>query len=186
MFSKTLTPRTYQLIFSSQDSTSFTTTAVGHWGVPNFIALPKGTYKVTGESTPTVYTIAGDTCYLSFNEIITIDPATTSITLKANYTCSLILVDTLNVLKAELFKASSLNTNTFKSQLMKTDEYYHTFARDSYLMDRSKYAVNFTLTITKRNSDVVNLLLWNYYWEAGKYYYFANTYSGFDVPAMEQ
>jgi hypothetical protein len=69
---------------------------VGHWGVPNLIALPKGTYQVTGESNPTVYTIAGDTCYLSFNEIVTIDPTTTSITLKANNTCSLIRVGKMN------------------------------------------------------------------------------------------
>lgn len=183
ILSKTLTPRTYQLIFSSQDSTGFNTTAIGHWGKSNFISLPKGTYKVTGESNPTTYNIAGDTCYLGFDEIITIDQAAT-VTLKAKYTCSLILIDTANVLKAELFKAVSSNTGTFKSTLIKSDAYYHTFARDSYLMDRSKYAVNFTLKVTKRNSDVVNLLLWNYFWEAGKYYYFANTESGYSLPAM--
>lgn len=183
ILSKVLTPRTYQLIFEGKDSTTFMTTAIGHWGTSNFINLPRGTYAVRGESNPTLNNIAGDTCYLKFDEVITIDPATTSVTLKAIYTCSLILIDTLNVKKAELFSGGN-NGNTFKKDLLKTEEYYHTFARDSYLMDRSKYAVNFTLMVTKRNSNVVNLLLWNYFWEAGKYYYFANTESGYSLPAM--
>lgn len=184
ILSKTLTPRTYQLIFTNRDSTSFRTTAVGKWGINNFISLPQGKYIVTGESNPTEYVVCGDTCYLAFDDTISITSTTTSITLKAKYDCCLILIDTLNVKSTLLTKAVTSNPSTFKNTLMKTDEYYHTFARDYFLMGRDRFPVALTLQITKRDNNMVNMLLWEYTWQNGKYYYFANTGSGYTIPAM--
>ena len=188
--SKLLTPRTYILLFTghkgvdSLPSTGSTVYAgsviqvIGKWGSNDLVSLPPDVYTVTGMSVPTQYDLAGDTCYLNFDDIITVTASTTSIVLKADYTCSLVLLDTTNVRGTSIVTERKVGYSTYKPTMLKTDGFYSTFVVANSNIDENHYQLD--LKVTTKDGPV-DIGLWSYHFTAGKYYYFGNTGSNYTL-----
>lgn len=180
--SKILTPRTYTLLFEGINN-HLTTAVSGKWANKDLIALPPDRYAIQGNSYPTQYDLCGDTCYLEFHDTINITQASTNIMLKAQYVCSLILLDTLNVKSTEF--GGVMTGFTYKKTMLKTEGFYSSFITAKHI-DTSHHSnnVDLDLVVTERNNKVVTILLWTYLWEDGKYYYFGNTDNGYNLSPM--
>jgi hypothetical protein len=193
--SKVLTPRTYNLTFEGLsydvNGQKILISVNGTWGTQGLISLAPDRYIVHGSSSPTQYTLAGDTCYLGFNDTINVTESETHYTVKAIYDCSLILVDTTGI--DHTFMMASPSTwmdhgpagapipYTYTSTMMKTDGFYHTFLKSRYV---APGRVELDLVITKRDKKQVPIYLWTYKWEEGKYYYFGNTDNTYNLVPM--
>ena len=177
IFGKILTPRTYYLEFDGIDNPNFMLAVLGKWANKDLISVPSGKYIIQGYSYPTIYNISGDTCYLKFYDTINVTETIINITLAAKYDCSLILLDITNTQNVQLRNDGNFVNGagnwTYKSTMMKSEEFYHTFIRGKSITGVNMYV---DLIITKEvPNERVTIFLWNYIWEAGKYYYFSNS-----------
>jgi hypothetical protein len=175
---KVLTPRTYNLLFEGINN-HLETAASGKWGDKDLISLPPDRYAVQGNSYPTKYDLCGDTCYIEFHDTIDITQSSSAVVLKAHYACSLILLDTTNVLST---KFEGVMTGwTYKPTMLKTEAFYSSFVMTNSVTERN---AQLDLVVNKRNNKSVVLLLWAYKWELGKYYYFSNTDNNYNLSPM--
>jgi hypothetical protein len=180
--SKILTPHTYTLLFEGINN-HLTTAVSGKWANKDLVALPPDRYAIQGSSYPTKYDLCGDTCYLEFHDTVDITQTSTSVILKADYVCSLILLDTTNVKSTEF--QGVMTGWTYKTTMLKTEGFYSSFITGKP-MDESEHSsnVHLDLVVTERNNKVVTILLWTYSWEDGKYYYFGNTDNNYNLSPM--
>ena len=102
----------YELTFKNIN-TGASTSISGKWTDNKTISLEKGTYTIYGISTAIGKGIYKD-CSLSYQDEVTITPETRSITIKAQYDCSLLIVNDDSVDKI-LYYASQ-NDSTYFSQ----------------------------------------------------------------------
>ena len=168
ILSQQLTPRIYELIFTSLN-TKLKTYINGKWSNKELINFPIGKYIVTGSSKPLKYASLGDTCSLIFQDTISVTTLTTNLTLKANYGCSLLLFDNTNIKSI-----ATVDFGDIKPLLLKTEDFYHAFMVDT----------NEELTITRFDGSSFILMTNNYSFILGKYYYFADTGGSYILPQM--
>lgn len=181
---KTLTPKTYSLTFSS-DKTTLEFIQQGVWENNDAIELLEGNYSVAGNSSPKfsnmkypdVYVC--DSLYLSFNENITIAKNTTNITLKGIYNCYLLLFDATNI--------SSITSSFGREEkaLHKKDDIYYLFVESDYYATASSAPTYLNIHIVRPNGATVDLNIGKLKLEKGKYYYFNDTTNSFDIEPME-
>src|ERR1035437_5963526 len=185
--SKILTPKTYILLFSGQ-AHGFVTSITGKWGNKSFISFPPDKYTVIGTSVPTKYDIAGDTCYLSFHDTVTVTPLTSNIVLSATYDCSLLLFDTTNVTSTAIQADNPAYNDktfgyTFKTSMLKTEEFYSMFLRAGE-NDGWGNPGALDIYLNGRNDKRVSFGSWNYTFEPGKYYYLSSTDNSYNLVPM--
>jgi hypothetical protein len=209
---KILTPKTYVLTFtrlddystpeSSEDFRNNLFVTVGKWASKDQISILPGKYLVGGYSFPINRTIIpgtpnnivimkndiiGDTCYIEFHDTLTITQTTASITLKAKYACSLILLNTTDVLNTFLKQSEDYYKDmgdwSFKTSMMKTEEFYHSFVRSEFVSG-VPYYYNIQLIVNKIMNERVTINLWNYSWENSKYYYFEFANNNYTLAPM--
>ena len=66
--------------------------------------------------------------------------------------------------------------------MMKSEEFYHTFIRGKSVTGVNMYV---DLIITRKvPNERVTIFLWDYIWEAGKYYYFGNSDNDYNLVPM--
>lgn len=178
---KILTPKRYDLTFRNiKDGSS--TSISGQWSNKDMIRLLEGDYIVTGFSLPSVALTSptyGDTASLSFNDTISITKATTNINLTANYASLMLFFDKDNYQSIYVqYNANAWNNFTVvKKDLIKSDNFYYLFNADNFL--------NNDYIIAKRaDNSTIEIGLYNMPFEVGKYYYFNDITSSFDLAPM--
>jgi len=202
---KTLTPKTYYINFYDGEKKVMASVS-GTWGSKALVSLPPGTYATDGFSWPTSYGVCGDTAYLRFKDTVTITQTSTNLVLNAHYDCSLILLDTADVISTDIFMPATDTANfrfyqpyyqAVKKTMMKTEGFYHTFFFIGAAVGDGYDKTNLYLSVTERQRVVVDpsnpdyminkittFPLSVYNWEAGKYYYFESTESGYNLTPM--
>jgi|NGEPerStandDraft_6_1074524.scaffolds.fasta_scaffold13626_2 hypothetical protein len=176
---KVLTPRIYVLMFRGIDN-NYSTDVTGKWGDKSLVSLPPGNYMVTGGSKPQGNDLCSDTCFLGFWDTLKVTQTSISVIVKAYYACSLILLDTTNVKSTRITQDVTPGFNC-TTAMMKTEGFYHTFIVQSEIDAQNTYP---RLFITERTNKVVQILLWDYVWELGKYYYFGNSDNSYILSPM--
>lgn len=172
-----LTPSTYTLTFTNTADQS-TVTITDQWAKGHALKLLSGTYKVKGTSASVEYDYKGgiDTLYLSFDEEIAIDAATSKITLNAKYDSFMVFFDTAGISNAQFYFADGGNYGT-KHTLAKAGSIYYFFI---------PYIKNTTDKILiERTSGEATINLKPMTFEKGKYYYFGDLSSEYNLPTMD-
>ena len=181
---KILTPKTYRLWFQNILTPNSGWGYTNKWGINNLIALAPGKYIVTGTSYPVKISgspdISGDTCYLKFNDTITVPKYDSNIMLKAQYDCALLLVDTLNIINTWMGD-NGTPADSYKNTMGRGGEFYYTFIRGMYLGPK---LYNLDLMLTYRNKKQIDIVLNDYNFQNSKYYYFKNTDNSYIIPQM--
>lgn len=218
--SKILTPRTYYANLYDADKL-VGASIYGIWGKKSLFVVPPGKYVIEGISWPVTYvssgmaitnSICGDTAYLKFHDTITVTQTSTNILLNAQYDCSLVLLDTTEVKSTMLFAIDTTNLGIFtpysksvKREMMKTEEFYHSFLFNGTLNGIGYDKVDLYLSVTTTRMEMVyhgpgttsydmpsayleNIVkifpLWVYQMQPGKYYFFENTANGYTLTPM--
>ncbi len=178
---KQLTPATYSLIFTNQE-TGATATINGMWDKKDGIRLPEGTYNVTGTSTPieNEYREWSDSVYIVFNETVSIKKDDTQLTLSAIYDSFLLMLDTENT-KNVYCRCNGLTSS--KEKLSHNDKQFWVFMQNTC---RNSQKNNWYYLVVKRNNgEASTIKLLDIPFEKGKYYYFNDMTNSFDIPKME-
>jgi hypothetical protein len=178
--SRLLTPAKYVLNFEGINH-HFKTQIIGKWQYKDIVTLPEDTYIVSGKSWAVKYQASGDTCYLSIDDTILVDANTTNITVKATYDCYLLLFDNTyitgySIIESPLAPEPQI-TGVHDSQMRKDEKFYHIFCRENNI------TIDFSLQ-TGRYGTTSELVLANYTFTKGKYYYFENTNGSYSLQPM--
>ena len=174
-----LTPTTFSLTFTNTKDES-SVTIEDKWTDNHGLKLPAGTYKVEGKSYPkSKYTGQYekrliDTLWLKFNEEIEIKPDTKRLKLNASYDSFMLFFDADGI---SSIGSSVSGTNEYNDTVKKVDEIYYLFLQTAKVGHR--------LTIDRENGGFAVLDLGKMTLEKGKYYYFGNIETGYDLPEME-
>lgn len=178
---KKLTPNKFNIQFKNNKDNSYYTFN-SYWSRNTKFNILEGEYTVTGTSSPTSNEI--DTISLSFNEIITITKDRPNITLTAINNCFLLLFKDENISSVNLTTYTAIGGNTpTKYSAKNVDGLYYIFKSSFY---DSNYGSN-TMEIGYTDGATNKISCLEYIpFEKGKYYYFNEYTSSFDVPAMEQ
>lgn len=181
---KQLTPKTYHLEFIKSDESVLTIS--GEWGINNNIRLTEGEYIVTGYSYPKEeYAkqpkyLPSDTAYIIFDEKVSITKDMTSLILNAKYDSFLLLFDKAN--------KTDIILNIDERKLNHDDSCYWVFGKDK---SWTNYDNGFSFThylsanILMNNPNNILIELGKLPLNKGKYYYFNDLTTSFDVPQME-
>ena len=177
---KQLTPATYSLTFTNQE-TGATATINGMWDKKDGIRLPEGTYNVTGTSTPIEreYKEWSDSVYIVFNETVSIKKDDTQLTLSAIYDSFLLMLDTENTTNVYC-RCNGLTSS--KEKLSQNDKQFWVFMQNTY---RNQKTFWYYLVVKRNNGEASNIKLLDIPFEKGKYYYFNDMTNSFDIPKME-
>lgn len=168
-----LTPDRFELIFTNKE-TGQKNEVNGLWSENGLINLVEGTYTVTGKSHDYNDWYAKDKAILSFNDEITINKNTESIVLKALWDCPLLFFSTSNT-KSVVYKwGDALQLDEIK----KLDGYYYCF------MKGFSSGNNSCFIITRTNGETIKVYSDKLKLEKGKYYFFNDVTSGFDLEPM--
>ena len=169
---KVLTPKTYNLTFKNSKNQTVATMN-GYWDNKDLVRLMEGEYTVTGTSQPDKS--VSDTVSLSFNQKVMITKDMNHINLTANYDSYLLMVDKGNYKQAYYYGdgggSSSVN--------FKETEYVYSLFIQAYPW------VNNYLRLTCNDGKTISIDLETIPFEKGKYYYFNDMTSSFDIPEME-
>ncbi len=177
--SKQLTPKNYSLTFKNK-ATGTVATINGLWGNKDGVRLVEGEYEVTGKSFPittestSIAECISDSVYLSFNESVNITKDMTSLNLTAKYDSYLLMLDSENYSKVYY------ELGSYVKDLYKTNSLYYLF------VERLSYGNNSNfLRLIRKNGKKSVLVLEQFPFEKGKYYYFNDITNSFDIPPME-
>jgi hypothetical protein len=166
--SRLLTSATYCLNFEGINH-HFKSQVRGKWANKDIITLPEDTYIVSGGSWPKIFQASGDTCYLGIQDTIVIDANTANITVKATYACYLLLFDNTGVNGYSITESPQAPepqvTGVHDSQMRKDEKFYHIFCRENNI------TIDFSLE-GGRYGTVAEIVLANYTFTNGRYYYF--------------
>lgn len=186
---KNLAPTTYTLTFTNA-STGAVSSMSGLWKNKDIIRLIEGEYIVSGVSAPIEPERKGcpsDTVYLAFNENIYISKDMTSLNLNAIYDSYLLMFDKDNCKDIYYFNDMELaggDNKVIKKNLKLANTHYVLFIKDLaygvYDDDDGHY-----IKITRNDGGQVTVDLDNVSFEKGKYYYFNDMTSSFNLPVME-
>jgi len=173
-----LTPFSYKLHF--QGSKGFSGNINGAWKKNDLFTLPIDTYIVTGTSFPVrnkSYNFEddtySDTTYVSFSDTISIDANTTSITLKGEYDCYLMLIENNDL--------NSCRFNYYpdvQSPMKNTENFYHVYVH-------SLVAAQYAYVVAINKSGFTSIIyLDTFPWSKGKYYYFTSIGGSYSLSPM--
>ncbi len=182
---KILTPKTFSLTFNS-NNTTMEIIRQGVWDNNDGIELLAGDYNVSGNSgpifNPAKYPEAYvcDSLYIKFDENITINKNTINIMLKGIYNCYLLLFDATNIYSITVSIDRELRV------LPKIDNVYYLFVESDYYATASSPASYLYINITRPDGATVNINVGKLKLEKGRYYYFNDTTSSFDIEPMEK
>ena len=169
---KKLIPDNYEISFTNQE-TNIRYDFKGNWSQKDKITLLEGTYKVNGASWTNE--MCSDKASISFTTDVTIEKGMTELVVKAGYACCLLMFNKSNINKLQ-FRYSDKIVDLFTY-----GDYYYCFgvnisgnsSNSSYFDGERDNGSTFTLRI----GDGV--------FENGKYYFFNDVASSFDIPEME-
>ncbi len=193
---KELTPKTYSLRFINKTTGNLALEVDGSWGDNNVVKLPSGTYTVAGTSYPIIEGYEGvpaDSVYMRFGEEITIKEDMNELLLNAKYDCYLLLFDKSNATSINYNSAYNYTTGSkVKSLSLSFDEnnYWLFVHRENYYFTDVENNItnsysNRSIDINRKNNDITTIYFAGLDFELGKYYYFNDTTSSFDIPPME-
>lgn len=170
-----LTPSTYTLTFTNTADQS-TVTITDQWAKGHALKLLSGTYKVKGTSASVEDDYEGgiDTLYLSFDEEIAIDATTSKITLNPKYDSFMVFFDAKDINEATY---SFIDYTSVKHKLAKVGDVYYFFARE---IESTEERIHI-----KRASGNTSINLGTMAFEKGKYYYFGDLSSEYNLPTMD-
>lgn len=172
-----LTPDNYSLIFVGKTN-KLIVRIDGHWKDKEFLTLPSDEYVVSGKSYPNIqkhkYVVCSDTVYLTFQDTIKITNSTKYIKLKANYDCSLFMLDNINT------KSCTLEYGFYSYNLKNTESVYHVFVRS--IVSGSGHDIIRTFNDNSKQRITIDKLYSNY----GSYYHFKDINGDYDLPPMNE
>ena len=149
----------------------------GTWAGKDMVTLRTGTYSVVGTSTAAGENIQ-DKCSLVFDDEITVDVNSTTIILKANYDCSLIIFS-----DASIAKLSNYNGNS-STDLFKLNNYIYAFIRTKLYADGKQDQAY--LEGTHTNDTKFKIYTGSLNYEIGKYYVYNDINAAFNLEKMEE
>lgn len=172
-----ITPTCYNLTFTNIADKS-SAEINDQWAESHAIKLLSGTYRVTGKSASAVSDYKGgiDTLYLAFDEEITINESTNKIVLNAKYDSFMVFFDAKDITSAVFYFADGGNYGT-KHPLAKFGDIYYFFATSI------KHSTDKLLIERATGNATINLNSMAF--EKGKYYYFGDLSSEYNLPMME-
>lgn len=168
-----LTPDRFELVFTNKE-TEQKNEVNGLWSENGLIRLVEGTYIVTGKSYEYNNWYAKDEALLAFNDEITIDKNTKSITVKALWDCPLLFFSTANTKSVTYRWGDALQIDEIKI----LDGYYYCFMKGVSSDNKSCF------TIMRTNGESIKVYSDKLKLEKGKYYFFNDVTSGFDLEPM--
>ena len=174
-----LTPTTYTLTFTNTNDGS-SITINDRWADGHGLKLPIGTYKVEGSSSPKSKYIGQyekgliDTLWLKFSEEIEIKPEITRIKLRASYDSFMLFFDAEEISSIESYVVS---TNEYNDSVAQVDAIYYLFLQSVKVGQR--------LVVYRKNGGSAVMDLGKMALEKGKYYYFGDIGTEYDLPEME-
>lgn len=173
---KQIAPKTYNLQFRNENG-AVIAEMVGAWDNDDAIRLLEGKYRVSGDSEPkaasTIGKVASDSLTLMFKEEVNISKATTTLTLKAQYDCFLLLFDASSISNIKIEKSAYGSTECAKTE---DNGLYYIFITDK---------TGLSLQIKRTNNALISIDLNTLAFEKGKYYYFSDLTNSFDIDPME-
>jgi hypothetical protein len=183
---KILTPKTYNINFVNLEN-NYQWGISGLWGAHDLISVPPGKYRIFGDSR--AVEDCSDVCSFTFSDTIIISSVTVTLTLKARYACSLLLLDTTNIGRTQ-FSTTHPNPLVITKGMMKTEDLYHSFISDQ--VNSSGVYSNYSIDLWIANRPDIgadfgtgmSISITGQKWQLGKYYYIENTGNGYIVPPM--
>lgn len=149
----------------------------GSWASHDLVTLRTGTYHVVGTSKAQGDNVQ-EKCSFTFDEQIDISITSSTVTLHANYDCSLLIFNNAEIQSLQNYNGESLASFfTFKT-------YRYAFVNDQlYLANKRSEA--YILGKYTSNAEF-KVFTGNLGFEKGKYYVYNSVSNGFDIPPMEE
>ena len=171
-----LTAPSFELTFVEVNN-GFKYTLSGNWADKKQFSIRTGTYQVTGVSVAPGDVIQ-EKCSLLFNETVVIDERSTTITLGAEYDCSLMVFSDASI--AELYYNGA---NNGSAAFFSMENYFYAFIRTSAgQLDKD----NDYLSGTHTNGTGFTINISNFSFDSGKYYIYTDIALAFNLPYMEE
>ncbi len=174
-----VTPSTYTLTFTNTEDNS-TVTIKDKWSDGHGLKLPTGVYRVDGASIPQSKDAGRyekgliDTIWLKFSEEIKITPQTTRLKLNAYYDSFMLIFDANDT---SSISSSVSGDGSYNDTLKRVDDIYYMFLQSA--------KTGQSLTINRVNGSKATIDLSKMALEKGKYYYFGDIDSEYDLPEMD-
>lgn len=174
--SKKLIPDNYELSFKNKE-TGASYDFKGKWSENDMITLLEGKYTVTGICHDKKTNHFQERVSLKFEEDVELKESSTKITLKAIYDSFLIFFNKSNIKSLEY-------CSNVESKYMNPIEF--TYKDCFYLFSRS-FKDTYHLYIQGKRTNGSSFIVYTYDvpFENGKYYFFNDATSSFDIPKME-
>lgn len=171
----TLIAPSYNLTFTEVNSgTEYTVD--GTWDSSDMVSLRTGTYRVKGVATASGDNIQ-DKCSIILDDEITIDTQSTTVAIKADYDCALLVFSDTSIESISNFNGNS------ETPLFKFSNYFYAFINTTLYSPDSKDAAY--LSGTHTNGTTFKITTGNLSFEKGKYYVYNDISASFDLPEME-
>lgn len=168
-----ITPNNYSIVFTNKE-TGQKNEINGLWSEKNLIRLAGGTYTITGSSEDDGKSSeVKEKVIIEFKDEIVINENTSTLILKAQYNCSLLLFD------ASLSRDVTYYWEyPYGESLKSLNGYFYCFCKRNVGGKESYFGVMRTNgKVSKVHTDNLNL-------ENGKYYFFNDMTGGFDLEPM--
>lgn len=173
----TLVAPTYNLTFT-ETNTGTVYSVNGTWGENNMVTLRTGKYHVEGASTATGNNIQ-EKCSLIIDDTVTIDENSSSVSLLADYDCSLIVF-----CDASISSLSNFNGKDAEVPLFKFSKYFYAFVRTKLFDDGKKNEAY--LHGMHTNGSEFKIYTANLNFDLKKYYIYTDVKTAFNLPEMEE
>lgn len=173
---KELVPDKYQISFKNKE-TGASYEFNGKWSAKDMITLLTGKYTVTGTCYDTETNYFQSSVSVKFEEDIEVKETTSSITLKAVYDSFLVFFNKSNLTSLEY--CANTESNSMHSIEATYGDFYYLFSRDL----SSTY--NLYIQGKRSNGSSFKVYTSKIPFEKGKYYFFNDATSSFEIPAME-
>ena len=180
--SKQLTPKTYTLQFTNND-TKATATIRGNWERKDAIRLPEGNYTIEGVSQPIEKYEYSDSVFLAFKQVVDLNKDDSNLVLNAMYDSFLLMFDAENTAEIELGTVIS-SSGSPEKQVVNDGKLYWLFL-ESVICSYDRKDYSYCLDITRKDGLRSYISLKNMPFEKGKYYYFNDMTNSFNIPLME-
>lgn len=169
---KELIPDDYSISFTNT-TTGTRYDFTGKWSNKDKITLLEGTYKVNGASRTSE--VCSDKASVIFTKDVEVKSGMTSLVVTAGYECCLLMFNKSNITKLECkYSSNTKSLPTYK-------DYYYCFGVN--LNSSSSNSVYFNGE--RDNGATFSLRIGENTFETGKYYFFNDVTSSFEIPEME-
>lgn len=166
----------YNLTFTEKNSGAVYMVE-GTWAGQDMITLRTGTYIVAGTSTATGENIQ-EKCSLKFEDEITLDTNSKTISLKANYDCSLIVFSDVSI--AQLKNNNGISSSEF----FKFNNYLYAFIHTKLYAEGKKEQAY--LEGKHTNDSQFKIYTGCLSFEIGKFYVYNDIKATFDIDKMDE